>query len=567
MALGNILITCVPTPSGTVTTKYRDGDDSAANPPSTPVIGQPNVINSTTADIPLVTASTGGTAPRAYELSLSTTSAIAGFSVADANADFSGDGVCTVTGLAASTQYWARLATVDADGRRSGYSGTFTFTTAAAGGGDVTAPTAPSSLAATSTVAGRASLTWVNGTDAVGIAYTDVLRGNSVAGVPSNSGTVIDTVVGTGSSYTDVSAPAGSEVFYRVQHRDAAGNVSAQSARVFVTIASAGTDLIRFAPGHYFRPGYTETSTTISSIVTKLLTTYDSRIKGIALARYWKLIEPTKGSMYWNDLDAVFNACVTSGKKFMFRLQTRRFNSTNTASVCPQYLIDENLTYTAKSTGTASWRQAAMDYQIEVTKRVIDRYGDSSTFVGIFGEETAYGPTSTLPSDYSAQSLINQEIRYMQALRAYAPQLPYYALPNYLSGEGVTSAAMASYFAAVRSMIGVYVSGGPDLLLYDPPMCSAQQYITGAVGGVNHIGAYGSVTSVEFKDFNDAAAAGVTSATAAAALYNYGQNTFQANIMTWVDSAPGFADVYSYINGRPTRQTVPSTLVGLVTQL
>lgn len=242
MALGNILITAIPTPAGVVSSKYRDGDDSAAVPPSTPQLGQPNVLSSTTVDIPLVAASTGGTAPRVYELERSATSAIAGFSVIDADADFSGDGVYTQTGLAASTQYWWRLACVDADLRRSGYSDVFSATTTAAGGGDVTAPTAPTNLVVTSSVAGQASLTWTNGTDAVGIAFTDVIRGDSLAGVPTNTGAVIDVVTGAGTSYTDYYAPPGSQVFYRIQHRDAAGNVSSQSARYYVTISTASVD-------------------------------------------------------------------------------------------------------------------------------------------------------------------------------------------------------------------------------------------------------------------------------------------------------------------------------------
>lgn len=321
--------------------------------------------------------------------------------------------------------------------------------------------------------------------------------------------------------------------------------------------------LIRWAPGHYFRPGYTDT---IAAVVEKITTTYDSRIKGIAFARYWSLVETSKGTMYWDDLDAVFNACVSAGKKFMFRLQNRRFNSVSTTSVCPQYLINESLTYVTTDlddTGAAIWRQAAMDYQIDVVKRVIDRYGDSTTFVGILGEETALGVVSTLPSDYTAQGLMDQEIRYMQALRAYAPQLSYYSLPNYLSGSG-TSAAMASYYAALRALDGVYTCGGPDLLLYDPPPCLSQRYILGTDGGVNHIGTYGSVTSVESKDFNDALASGVSYVAAAAALHAYGQDTFAANMMTWTSSSPGFSAVYDYIATHPTTQTVPTALDGKV---
>ena len=559
MALGTILITAVPTPAGNVSSKYRDGDDSAASPPTDPQIGQPNVLSSTAVDIPLLTASTGGTAPLAYELSLSTTSGIAGFSVTDANADFSGDGVYSATGLTGETQYWVRLACVDTDGRRSGYSGTVAFTTLAAGGGDVTAPTAPSNLAASSTTAGRASLTWTNGTDAVGIAYTDVIRGNSVGGAPTNSGTVIDTVVGTGSAYTDVSAPSGSEVFYRVQHRDAAGNVSTQSDRVFITIASASSDLIRFAPGHYFRPGLNDE---ISATVTKI-NSYGSHIKGVLLLRKWKLIETSKGVYSWSDLDAVVNACVAKSKKLLIRVQDRAFGTSDPLSGCPTYLQTEGLTYantTKLVAGAALWRSGAMDYNIGVYRKIVDRYGDDTILVGLVGEESTFGPTTGIPADYSASAVITQEIRRLQALRAYAPQLPYYLMANYLPGDTSNYTNLQRYFAAARADFGVYMCGGPDLLLNDPPPSPGQDIILGTNGGINHIGPYLSATSTESKDFTD----GGTVAT----LYSYAYNTFRANIMSWSTVNPSWAStVEPYLATHPVRTTVPTNLVGLVTQL
>ena len=240
MALGNILITAVPTPGGIVSSKYRDGDDSLATPPSTPEISQPVAVSDTEFDVPLLTASTGGTAPLAYELSLSSTDAVSGFSVHDAAADFAGDGVYNGTGLTAETQYWARLACVDDDGRRSGYSTVYSFTTQAAGGGDATAPTTPTSLLATSTVTGVAEVSWVNGTDAVGVVYTDILRGDGDgAGNPVVSGSVIQTLTGSppAQTYHDAAAPAGDEVYYRIRHRDAAGNIGDYTNRYFVTVA------------------------------------------------------------------------------------------------------------------------------------------------------------------------------------------------------------------------------------------------------------------------------------------------------------------------------------------
>lgn len=121
MALGNILITAIPTPAGVVSSKYRDGVDLGTDPPTDPQLGTPVVLSTTAVDLTLTVGSTGGTAPIAYELSRSTTSEVAGFTVIDANAVFTG-GVYHVTGLTPNTQYWFRLAAVDAANRRSGYS-------------------------------------------------------------------------------------------------------------------------------------------------------------------------------------------------------------------------------------------------------------------------------------------------------------------------------------------------------------------------------------------------------------------------------------------------------------
>ena len=440
MALGTILITAIPTPSGIVSSKYRDGDDSEASPPTDPQIGQPLVGSSTTADIPLVTASTGGSAPLAYELSLSTTSSQAGFSVADANADFTGDGVYNATGLTAATQYWVRLACVDADSRRSGYSGTFTFTTASASGGDVTAPTAPTNLSATSSTAGRASLTWTNGTDAVGIAYTDVLRGNSEAGVPTNSGTVIDTVAGTVSSYTDTSAPAGNEVFYRVQHRDAAGNVSSQSARVFVTIVSEPSGTKRWTPGHYIKTQGTDSRTDQSVYWTQVFNELDkaatySPMKGAFVNLAWGSFNTTGSTFSWTEVDALFTKADSLGLKLIIAITYKNF-ATAVGLICPTDLKSAHTYATSSGWISAIWRTSVMNRYIAAYQAFATRYKDRSALESVSWSESAPSWASvTPPSDYSNSALSTQ----LQVLATSAvPMFPtswVHCCINSLSGQ------------------------------------------------------------------------------------------------------------------------------------
>lgn len=360
-----------------------------------------------------------------------------------------------------------------------------------------------------------------------------------------------------------------------------AGNIVVQvsdglltnSYTVRVTVTLVG--LIRFAPGHYVRPS---PNTTLSQYETLLAGTalsssqpgWDSRIKGVLLLRYWKYIETSKGVYNWTFLDGLIAACRTNGKKLAIRVQDRVFNSTNPLSAVPSYLQSEGLTYVATingNAGAAGWREAAMTYKLNLYKALADRYGADNTLVAFVGEETAMG--QGLPGDYSATAFFNQEIRFMQELRAYAPKIPYCLQANYVTGSPTT--LMDTYYAAARAAGGVYMCGGPDMLLPalgDSP-CPSQDSILGNTGGVDHIGTYLSWAASESKDFKSTAYPPVGGLPAE--VYDYKFNTFEANIMSWttVNAADQLAghqwvDVFNYIGSHPTVTTVPSALTGLV---
>jgi len=236
---------CVATPAGVISSKScEDGDDGGAPPPTTPELDVPIAINEDEADIPLATASTGGTAPLTYELWTSITSAVAGFTILDADADFDGDGVYRVSGLVASTQYWVQLAAVDADLRRSGFSSVQTFTTPAPPDppGDVTDPSIPSNVNCTSTVEFQVTCNWTASTDAVGVTSYQVNRGlGDGAGNPQGIGAIIDTLVGTPpvTTFTNVGLTEDQEYFFRFAAGDLAGNLSTKSTHEYVTVIGA----------------------------------------------------------------------------------------------------------------------------------------------------------------------------------------------------------------------------------------------------------------------------------------------------------------------------------------
>jgi hypothetical protein len=98
------------------------------------------------------------------------------------------------------------------------------------GGGDVTAPTAPSSLEYTQPAAGQVRLTWGASSDAVGVTAYDVYA----------NGTLRASVGGSTLAYTDTQ-PASATVTYTVRARDAAGNVSGDSNAVTRAGSGGGT--------------------------------------------------------------------------------------------------------------------------------------------------------------------------------------------------------------------------------------------------------------------------------------------------------------------------------------
>lgn len=99
---------------------------------------------------------------------------------------------------------------------------------ATTGGGDPTAPSAPTGLAASGTTANSTTLSWTASTDNVGVTGYQVFRG----------GTQVGTTAGT--SYTDTGLSASTSYSYTVKATDAAGNVSAASNTATVTTSSGG---------------------------------------------------------------------------------------------------------------------------------------------------------------------------------------------------------------------------------------------------------------------------------------------------------------------------------------
>ncbi len=131
------------------------------------------------------------------------------------------------SGLSANTAYRYRVRAIDAAGNLGAYSAIVRITTQAA---DTTAPSAPTSLAATVVGTSQVNLSWTASTDNVGVTGYRVER-------CQGSGCTSFAQVGTPSvtSFGDTGLSASTTYRYRVRAADAAGNLSSYSAVVTAT--------------------------------------------------------------------------------------------------------------------------------------------------------------------------------------------------------------------------------------------------------------------------------------------------------------------------------------------
>src|SRR5438105_1258249 len=129
------------------------------------------------------------------------------------------------SGLSAATTYSYSVSARDAAGNISPYSASVSVTTASVA--DTTAPSTPSGLTGAAAGSTGASLSWSASTDNVGVTGYIVRRNGVQVATPATT------------SFADTGLSAATTYSYTVAARDAAGNISANSASVSITLASA----------------------------------------------------------------------------------------------------------------------------------------------------------------------------------------------------------------------------------------------------------------------------------------------------------------------------------------
>jgi chitodextrinase len=178
-----------------------------------------------------------------------------------------------VTGLTASTSYAFTVKAKDAAGNVSAVSNTANVTTSAAP--DTTAPSAPTSLAASNTTQTTTDLSWTASTDNVAVTGYDVYKDGVLLGSTT-----------TATTYPVTGLTASTSYAFTVKAKDAAGNVSAVSNTANVTTSAAPDTTAPSAPTSLAASNTTQTTTDLSwaaSTDNVAVTGYDVYKDGVLL--------------------------------------------------------------------------------------------------------------------------------------------------------------------------------------------------------------------------------------------------------------------------------------------
>ncbi|MFB9908682.1 galactose-binding domain-containing protein [Allokutzneria oryzae] len=136
-------------------------------------------------------------------------------------------GTDEISGLAASARYVRVLGT-----KRATVYGYSLFELevygSRTGGGDIEPPSTPAGLRTTSSTSDSISLAWDPARDNVGVTGYEILRNGNVIGTAA------------GATFTDTGLASATAFTYTVRARDAAGNLSAQSAEVRASTQAGG---------------------------------------------------------------------------------------------------------------------------------------------------------------------------------------------------------------------------------------------------------------------------------------------------------------------------------------
>jgi chitodextrinase len=233
------------------------------------------------------------------------------------------------TGLTASTAYSYTVAAYDAAGNTSAQSTAVPAKTLAAGG-DVQAPTVPSNVKAAAISSSRIDISWTASTDNTGVAGYKVYRNGTL------------TAITTTTNHSDTGLSPSTAYSYSVASYDAAGNNSAQSAKVSATTSACLNPAVMIdgtAPAYH---------SSLQSAFDEAVAGNTLKVQGVVFKE--NLEFTTNISVTWTEAMTVSSPAVCPVRRSMVllpsgtalsRLRTSRYNSEQADSPTCQPLSAE----------------------------------------------------------------------------------------------------------------------------------------------------------------------------------------------------------------------------------
>jgi chitodextrinase len=352
---------------------------------------------------------------------------------------------------------------------------------------DVTAPPVPAGFSASAASVSQINLTWSASTDVQGGANEYVSGTQDYRIYRATDQATFSLRATTSSlSYSDTGLSASTRYDYKITARDTELNESAQSSVVNATTSTVGSASdIRFNPGHYGQLRTVAGVKTSEAVILADLAVIsansgEANIVGWAANFAWKQIEASQGVYDFTTPDRYFNACKAIGKRFIFRLDYRRYSGDGTQSVVPAYLYPAGQVAAADGGATPrDWEASVMDRIIACYQAIAAHYDADSMFQAVQGmveTSVSFDATYPAPANYTTTNKKTQYKRWMDAVRG--PSGFQFAQvwfgQNYLGNQdGSDCEEMIIYAKALY--IGV---GGPDSWQIDwvvPPAQSGKR--------------------------------------------------------------------------------------------
>jgi hypothetical protein len=211
--------------------------------------------------------------------------------------------------------------------------------------------------------------------------------------------------------------------------KDFANNLSADSVSVTGT-PLAPTIYRKWHPGHGIRNG----DKAISPTNLGYLNTYPQFLYSDSVW-LWGQVEPTRGNRDWSGMEADLAAAKTRGKKIIFQLTYKKFNTTNASNIMPADMMSGGYVTAGGGLTARVWQQSIMDPFIATYVAMIQHFDNDPDVEMFYTPESSSSLTVPLPSDFSRSGYANQLKRLYAAAGPAALHTIVAAQINFTTGE------------------------------------------------------------------------------------------------------------------------------------